>query len=65
MVVKAAHGGDFSEYAGLHGGVHGGYLVDDFDGYVGVAVLEAAAEVYFGEAAAAEEAAKLVFFEYD
>lgn len=34
VVVEAAHGGDFANYAWLHSGVHGGGLVNDLDGYI-------------------------------
>lgn len=59
MVLKASHHGDLTDNAGLHSGVDGFVLVDDFDGDNGV-IGERTGLIHLSEASTAEETAQLV-----
>ena len=60
MVTETAHRVDLTDYPGLHVGVDGLLLVNDFNGDELVG-FDGASQMDFGEASAAETATEFVF----
>lgn len=64
MIIQPPHCGDFPDDELLQGGLKIQAFVDGFHGHFGT-VLQTQTLVHFGEAAAAQQFAQLVFVEYD